>query len=208
MKVAILSESPADEAAIRILVEGLLGRPIQVAVPSRLRPGGWPHVLDVLPKVLLHLHYNTDAEGLVVVVDSNDSPVHVEGHDKPGAAVEGCRTCRLRQALVKVQAGLRPVRAPVKVAVGLAAPAIEAWYRCGIDPNISEGAWARGLQSGQYPYTKNGLKRDTYGTDRPSLSRETSCAIEQAQRLAGDLQQLERKFPNGFGALARQVRSW
>ncbi len=29
MKVAVLSESPADEAAIRILLDGILGRPTQ-----------------------------------------------------------------------------------------------------------------------------------------------------------------------------------
>ena len=69
MKVAILSESPADEAAIRVLVEGILGSPIN-QVQAGLRARGWPNVAQILPAIVRHLYFNTTAEGLVVVVDS------------------------------------------------------------------------------------------------------------------------------------------
>ena len=40
MKVAVLSESPADEAAIRILIDGILGRPTQSADMPPIRTRG------------------------------------------------------------------------------------------------------------------------------------------------------------------------
>jgi hypothetical protein len=48
-KLAILSESPADEAAFGILIESVLDRPF-VRVRANLRARGWPSVLQVLPK--------------------------------------------------------------------------------------------------------------------------------------------------------------
>jgi hypothetical protein len=110
----------------------------------------------------------------------------------------------------QVQRQLRPVtsRLPFKIALGVAVPAVEAWYRCGVDSHVSEAAWIMGLQSGTYPYTKNGLKQSVYGTDRPPLALETKRAAEEAQRVIQHLALLERLFPAGFGALARDVRSW
>ncbi|MFQ5796704.1 MAG: hypothetical protein ACE5JP_16875, partial [Candidatus Bipolaricaulia bacterium] len=80
MKVAVLSESPADEAAVRILVEGILGRQTQPIDPPRsLRIRGWTSILNKtneLSAVLRSLYFYTNAEALVLVVDSNHSPVH------------------------------------------------------------------------------------------------------------------------------------
>lgn len=42
----------------------------------------------------------------------------------------------------------------------------------------------------------------------PPLQLETRRACEEAHRLAQNLSQLEEHFPNGFGALARDVRGW
>ena len=80
MKLAILSESPADEAAVRVLVEGVLKEPI-VRVEPQLRARGWPNVAQLLPAVIRHLHFNTDADALVVTVDSDDSIVNTAEHD-------------------------------------------------------------------------------------------------------------------------------
>jgi hypothetical protein len=93
-------------------------------------------------------------------------------------------------------------------AVGLAVPAIEAWYLCGREQNVSENAWAQGLKERRRPYTRNRLKELAYGTDRPSLALETSGAIDEMHRVAQDLGQLERKFPVGFGSLLRDLRAW
>lgn len=209
MKIAVLSESPADEAAIRILVEGLLGSPIKSINDNlRSRPGGWPMVCRVLPGVLRALHYQTDAEALVVVVDSNHSPIHQPSHGQSGQSEPRCRICRLRNTVSGISLRPRSSLPPIKTAFGLAVPAIEAWYLCGKDPHVTEAAWVQGLQSGSYPYTKNGLKENVYGTDRPSLVLETRFAIEEAQRVSYDLSMLERLFQNGFGTLAREVRGW
>jgi hypothetical protein len=211
MRVAVLSESPADEAAIRILVDGILGRQTQPIVPP-LRSRGWPSVLHNLPVVLKHLHYRTDAEALVVVVDSDRSHLHRPEHNQPGRADSACRLCQLRDIITQTQSHLRPQssRQPpsIQTAIGVAVPAIEAWYRCGIDPHVSEGTLDQRLHTESTTHIKNSLKRDAYGTDRPSLPLETQVAIEAARLLVQNLPILEQLFPNGFGPLAHSVRTW
>jgi hypothetical protein len=71
MKVVVLSESSADEAAIRVLVNGILGRETEDVPSLPLRSRGWPSVIKVLPTVIKFLYYRTDAEALVVIADSD-----------------------------------------------------------------------------------------------------------------------------------------
>jgi hypothetical protein len=85
MKVVVLSESSADEAAIRILVNGILGRETEDVSSLPLRSRGWPSVIKVLPTVIKFLHYQTDAEALVVIADSDDSPIHRSSHEQAGS---------------------------------------------------------------------------------------------------------------------------
>jgi hypothetical protein len=80
--------------------------------------------------------------------------------------------------------------------------------RGGLDPRVSKTAWVLDLQSKSYPYTKLSLKKDVYGTERPSLALETQRATEEARRLSQHLELLQSLFPIGFGALARDIRSW
>jgi len=204
MKVAILSESPADEAAVRILVDAIRGRAIQPAlIPCAIRTRGVEAAFAILPTVIRSLCYRTYSDALVVVVDSNHFPV-----DPTGPKADRCRLERLRRVIAETRGQLRPVagRAPLKFAIGLAVPAVEAWYLCGKRPEVSEAAWTRGLEAGKDPYSKNRLKRYVYGTDRPSLELEKRRATEEAQRLATCLDLLEEKFPIGFGSLAQDVR--
>ena len=210
MKVAILSESPADEAAVRVLVEAVLDEPAEDVCLPRLRSRGWPSVRQVLPGILRHVHYHTDADALVVVVDSNGTPVIVKDDWDANPLASKCRLYQLHDVLEATKANLTPVsgKAPIKTALGLAVPAVEGWYLCGANPNVSENAWVLGLQSRKQPYTKNGLKEQVYGTDRPSIHLETEKAVKAARRLAGDVAQLERRFPIGFGSLANDVRAW
>lgn len=208
MKVALLSESPADEAALRVLVGAVLGpfTPVQ----TTLRARGWPSVEQVLPPILRHLHFNTDADGLVVVVDSDDSPVHTEEHEAPSYHHPGCRICRLRAVFRRTIKNLPPAHGRERVlrAVGLAVPAVEAWYLCGRDTRVTEDAWMQGQVSGHLPYTRRELKARVYGTERPSLPHEMRRAVQEVERHHGDLRRLENDFPRGFGALARDLRSW
>lgn len=210
MKIAVLSESPADETAIRVLVEGILGRPTQAIAFPPLRTRGWRGALNSLPTVFKHLHYRTDAEALVVVVDSDRSPIHSPARDQLDGRDEKCRLCQLIERVERVQSQLRPRsgRPPLKTALGLAVPAVEAWYRCGLDPRVSEAAWIGGLQARRYPYTMPQLKKDVYGVEQPPLLLETRRAAEEARRLTQDLVLLESLFQSGFGSLARAIRSW
>jgi predicted acyl esterase len=208
MKLAILSESPADEAALRVLVEGALGEPVQL-VQASLRARGWPSVAQVMPAIIRHLHFNTDADGLAVVVDADDSVVHTEPHEAPGYFHPHCRLCQLRAVYRQTVKKLPPARGRQRIlrAVGVAVPAIEGWYLCGRDQTVSEAAWLHGQEIGQAPYTRHELKWRVYATDRPSLPHETLCALEDARRHAQDTRRLENDFP-GFRALANDLRTW
>ncbi len=211
MKVAVLSESSADEAAIRILVDVLLGAASERVDLFQLRSRGWPSVRNVLPTVIKHAYFWTDAEGLVVVADANGSVMHREV-ESGTACEEGCRCCHLRRiaAAALGQVRGREGRAGLRVAIGLAAPAIEAWLLCGKEGEASEAAWGRILAAGSGRITgrRAELKRALYGTDRPSLAVETEVMVREARRVAGDLLGLERAFPAGFGGMAREVRGW
>jgi hypothetical protein len=211
MKIAVFSESAADEQAIHILLDALLGVPSERASSHDPRTRGWPSIRNILPKVIKQYHYNdTDVDALVVVVDSNGSPVHESSHDGENQAVPKCRLCELHRTAKRALAELKAVhgRKTLKIAAGLAVPAIEAWWRCGIDHHVTEAAWIRGLHTKQLPFTTVQLKKDVYGTDRPSLQLEIRRMSEEAKRLANDLRALETHFPRGFGPLAAQVRSW
>jgi len=209
MKLAILSESHADEAALEIIVGSILKRPLQLVQPP-LRSRGWPSVRIVLPSVIKHLYYHTDAEALAVIVDSNDSTVHDPSHEETDGGNPGCRLCILRGLVRDTLSHLRAVEGKdlLKVAIGLAVPCIEAWYLCGKDPHVTEAAWVQARREGRYPYTCNDLKKVVYGTDRPSLPLETRRAREEAQRLCDKLDLLERSFPNGFGPFLSELRAW
>ena len=212
MKVAVLSESPADEAALEVLVTGLLGIETELVPLPRQKTRGWKAVLNSVRPALVHLHYHTDADALVVTLDSDESPAHQKGHDQPGGAHQKCRLCQLRETVGRVQAQLRPRqgRGAIKTALGLAVPAIEAWYLAGLDRHVTESAWIQALQSGSFPYTKSNLKQKVYGTERPSLPLEQRCAIEHVRRLVeeSELGLLEGLFPSGFGALVNDVQNW
>jgi hypothetical protein len=207
MKLGILSESPADETALRVLVEAVLQQRIEVVQPS-LRARGWPSVAQVLPAVIRHLHFNTDTTGLVVVVDSDDTVVHTAAHEAPSYFHPHCRLCQLRAVFRQTVKRLPPAHGRPRVlrCVGVAVPAVEAWYLCGRDNRVTEEVWAKGQAMGVLPYTRAELKWRVYGTDRPNLQWEIDCALHEVARHAGDPRRLENDFP-GFAALARDLRS-
>jgi hypothetical protein len=166
----------------------------------------------VLPAVLKELHYHTDAEGFVLVVDSNGTPPHLPTHTPPHESERQCRLCQLRRISDEVLREVRPrsKAPPLKVALGLAVPTIEAWLLCGADAHVTEAAWINGLKDerGRMPYTKGGLKQQLYGTSRPSLPIETEAMKKAASRLSLDLSSLQSLFPCGFGAFLKDLQSW
>ncbi|MGH7990447.1 MAG: hypothetical protein ACREDS_09705, partial [Limisphaerales bacterium] len=102
----------------------------------------------------------------------------------------------------------RQHQAPLKIALGLAVPTVEAWLLSGVDPHVTEAAWTNGLKEGQMPYTKAGLKNQLYGTSHPSLVIETEAMKVAAARLASNLSTVGNLFPNGFGNLQKNLKSW
>ena len=209
MKVALLSESPADEAALHLVVEGVLGCPVERVQPP-LRARGWPNVAQILPSVIRHLHFNTAADGLVVVVDADDSVVHDSRHERPGYFHPGCRLCQLRATVRQTLKHLPPSngRERLHSAVGLAVPAVEAWYLSGRDETVGEEAWMQAQASGLPSYTRRDLKQRVYGTIHPSLPLETLRAEEAMRWHRGDFRRLEHDFPGGFASLAADLRRW
>ena len=207
MKVALLSESPADEAVLRVLVDAILGEPAQVA-PAGYRARGWPNVIQVLPAVIRHLHFNTDVDTLVVTCDSDDSPVHTEAHEAPQYYHPHCRMCQLRAVFRQTSKRFPSAHGRLKVrrVVGVAVPALEAWLLCGRDSDVSEAAWINGQQAGRLPYTRAELKFRIYQTERPSLPHEIQCALRVTERHRRDLRRLEYDFP-GFAALMKDLKS-
>jgi hypothetical protein len=207
MKLALLSESPADETALRVLVEAVLGAPPEWVAPG-FRARGWPNVAQLLPAVIRHLHFNTAADGLVVVVDADDSVVHAAEHDAPGYFHPHCRMCQLRAVFRQTTKKLPKAHGRERVlrGVGIAVPAIEAWYLCGRDATVTEAAWTAGQVTGRQPYSRAELKWRVYGTDRPSLPYETRCALREVERHRRDPRRLENDFP-GFRALAADLRA-
>ena len=208
MKIAVLAESSADEAAIRILIDGILEVPAEIAdLTPRAR--GWSSVLTILPSIIKSLHYHTDTDGLVAVVDSDLSPPHTDRHDEPGSSEARCRLCSLTSVCRSVLPGLRPVanRPRMNIAVGLAVPCVEAWYSFGRHPHVGEAQWRIALESRRFPYDPKRLKEELYGRYF-SLEHETRRAVQEARRLVPYLNGLEQQFPQGFGTLAREVRAW
>ena len=209
MKVAVFSESPADDAAVRIIVEGILGTQTQEIALPNLVVRGWPSLRKNLGPILYELHYGGQAEAVVVVADGDDTPQHLLEHEQGGRTNLKCRLCFLQNLIEQTQQKLKPRtgRGPIKTAVGIAIPAIEAWYLCGKDPTATEAAWFHSGLAKHGRNHRNNLKRAVYGTDRLS-SALNQRAEEEARRLVSKLAELEKLFPTGFGALVRDLRGW
>jgi hypothetical protein len=202
MRVAILSEFSADEAALRVLVDAVLAVKTLPITNFPLQSRGYNTVRGALAAIIRFLHYRTDADGLVVVVDSN--------HTTLEELAERNRLRELREMADGVRARLGSVvgRIPLRVAIGVASPAIEAWLLCRRHLEISEAAWEQGLRNKQEPYSKLELKRRLYGVEFASLQLMTEKMMESARELTSDLVRVERKFPKGFGTMAEQLRDW
>jgi hypothetical protein len=160
--------------------------------------------------MLKALHFHTDGNGLIVVVDSDDTPAHDQSHDDRGFSDPDCRCCELHRILANLRASLAPRPAglsPLNCAIGIAVPAIEAWYLCDVDQHSTEARFRREEPQNLYRLRRE-LKQQVYGIVAPPIELSQRKAIEHCQRLAKSLELLERHFPAGFGTLARDLRRW
>jgi len=190
-----------------VFTEGILGQPPEpISIDVQARSLG--SFFSALDGVFRGLHLNSDAEGLVIVADSDDSDLHELDYDK--AENERCRFCKIRRIIGRAQSQLkaRRGRTELKVAIGLAVPAIEAWYLVGENHEVGEAQWKQALSSDRLAFSRPQLKNLVYGTDRPSLEHETDCAVAEARRIIADPQAIESAFPIGFGLTAQAIRSW
>ena len=210
MKVAYFAQSPGEKAAFIILTEAVLKLQTEPFEHSGLRERGWSAVSAALPALLKDLHENTDADGVVLVMDSDGDAPHLTKHELPKAAEPKCRLCELRRITRETQAqlGPRPGRPPLKIALGLAAPALEAWLLCGVDPQVTETAWINGFNQAQIPYTRESLRQKLYGASEPTAEVETEVMKAAATRLVQNFPLFEKLFPHGFGTLQRNLRNW
>jgi hypothetical protein len=192
MKIGFYSESPADQAALVVFTEGILGAPPE-AINMPLAGHGVGSVFSGLDGVFRGLHYNSDAEGFVIVVDCDDTELHAAAHDEPGGGVEDCRLCRARNIIARArrQVKARQGRPELKVAIGLAVPGIEAWYLVGKTHQVGEAAWRVGMAANKRPFTRPQLKGLVYGTARPSLELETERAVAEARRIIANITAIE-----------------
>lgn len=211
MKVTIFSESPNDEAALRILVEAILGEKIEeVPRQYQLRGRGVDSLLEFTPVIIRSAYYQTESEAIVIVCDSDDEPVHNSTHEEENnKESQNCRLCILRRKVSETLAELNPQshREMIKTAIGVAVPSIEAWLLCGTKSDISEDAWKRKLAGETVRYDRTSLKRKIYG-DRPFKQRRIETSKSEATRISQNLELLEEKFPEGFGNLIREIKSW
>lgn len=106
MKIAFFGESPADQAAVSVFTEGLLGEPPE-HTEMALEGHGVTGVLNALVGVFRGVYYNSDAEGMVLVIDCDDTELHHSDHDKPGNGGENCRLCQARKIITKAREQLR-----------------------------------------------------------------------------------------------------
>jgi hypothetical protein len=209
MKIAFYCESPVDQAAMAVFAEGILGAPPE-PINMDLEAHSVPGFFSALDGVFRGIHYNSDAEGLVIVVDCDTTELHESAHDTAADAADKCRLCKVRKTIARARSQLktRQGRPELKVAIGVAVPAIEAWYLVGKNHQVGEAAWRVGMAGSRAPFKTAQLKQEVYGTDRPSLERATECAVSEARRVIGDLSAVEVAFPVGFRLMAQEMRSW
>jgi hypothetical protein len=205
MKFAFISESPADEAALHAFCETLIARPLtRITSPVRV-PGGWQALMQRLPPALRAIRYKTEADIVVVTIDSDGSDLMPDSPTN--------RFSQLQEIITQNLAPPPPPIPPIPTASrhlraisGIAVPAIEAWWLAHKYPEISETAWLERRKHAS-AYDKLELKRRLYGTERPALSHETRRMVCAAREAARNPDMLSKKFPQGLATLIREIRA-
>lgn len=208
MKVAILGESDTDEAIFASLFRAVGEESIDLVPNPPLRSRGWPSVRSIAPTVIRHVYFQTSADGLVILFDSNGSPVHTEAHESD--VQEDCRTCQLVDLAANTRESLPRVhgRPEFNVVVATAVPCVEAWLVSPHDHQVSEAAWLNGEREGRYPYTRLELKRRAYGTSRPTRSLMEAAVSDFQKSVKDSLEALRRRFPMGLAEPLEAVGDW
>lgn len=206
MRVAILSEGASDAAALRLLVDAVLGFATEPLAGSEPRHAGWPEIKRSLAAAFESMADSPGPVGLVVVADLDDSLVFPMEADP---RLKMLRLRELRQVVSRheascLDAGITPPHA----AVGLAAVAFEALLRAGLPDAEDEGHYLALAPHERSSTQRRALKSLKYGTTDTSSRKAADRAVANARRLAADLSILRKAFPIGFGVLEDDLRSW
>jgi hypothetical protein len=208
MKVAFFSESKADEVVLKHFVEELLEKEIEEKdVVKRLQFRSSTHLDKNLDVVIRSVYYSYDADFLVISSDSDDFPVHAVEHEKQPN--EKCRLCSLRKSVSKSLKTLDQKR-DFKVAIGVPVPALEAWLLFGVNSQVSENTWIRFQNGEKITYDRKKLKKELYGGEHIPENERIEISKQAIQRIGENnlLGDLETAFPQGFGSLSNEVKSW
>jgi hypothetical protein len=95
----------------------------------------------------------------------------------------------------------------LRVGVGVAAPAIEAWYEFGLDSRATEAGW-RAVPRDQQMTRKRELKDRVARRHGTIAGVNPEAAASDAHRVCKEIDKFARAFASGFGPLAAAVRSW
>ena len=209
MKIGILSESDIDEAAYKILVESVLGQSVDLYKDYRDR-GGWFTAKKMVQWIMRQLHF-AGADGFVFIGDSDSTPPHTADHETHADGDPKCRLCQIKKLVAKTLADLPPRagRPPLKIAVGMATPVIEAWLLSGDDPHCTEARFRDDHLNGRLTHqTRLDLKKQKYGSLKASSDIRMQRTLTNAHRIARDIEQLEQRFQFGFGHLRNDLAQW
>ncbi|HIQ22990.1 MAG TPA: hypothetical protein EYH34_17325 [Planctomycetes bacterium] len=221
MQVVVLSESAVDETVVRILVRALLPRDAEFVEPT-IRHRGVDFLLrGGFRSLALATFYQGSADGLACVVDADMTPPHEERNARWSpqsggladlqACSDRCRLCYLRRQWAASGLARRPRpkgSPPLRVALGLAVPSIEAWLLAGSQFHVTEAAWRNYAASQKQSY--NNLAKQRVFSDLRGIDKKAERAEQRIEAIleSAGWQQLQRLFPDGFGAFVRDLQRW
>lgn len=196
-----------DEAFVSALVVSLLG---ESSRPDShpYRRSGWTSLLRVIPAAVRSAHFN-GYDGLIVLADSDDSPVHADDCE-PGIFARKARIPLMQEQIDSTLRHLKPRQgaAGLSVVCGLAIPAIEAWCLCATDGDVTEAAGRREARRGAGASHRADLKRRLYGNERIDGAAKALIVERHAADLAQRIDHAGKCFPIGFGPLLATILKW
>ena len=208
MRVVVVGESPYDRAAVLALSEIVVGQPLVPLDGPPLIAHGADAAIKLVTAVV-HNAVTEGADGLIVVVDGDDTTAHKPDHRR-GQLEESCRLCRIH---AKIDRALHDMRFRLgnrqfRTAAGIAIPAIEAWALLGTDPRASEAAWALARAERRSRHIRPGLKERLYGAVAPPSNAGELLTDALVRVARNSLSDLEVFFPTGFKPLVDDLRRW